>query len=276
MADVTKTLNGIDLHQPDRGWSLQHATTSYAGLSNERTTVSVPGRHGVLSPRRRMVADERPVGLTWLLRATSQGGLEATWHDLMGLLQTPSLTYGHVAGGVTTVADAELVSVSDVSGDDFLVGTHLRFSAVLALPGVFLRDPSWSTLAVPAGASTHTVLAGSAPITDAVVRWGPGPIAGPPYSLTDTTTGTGVSLDFVAADGYYLYLDTALLAAWVTSLTGEWAPGVHPRRSQHVDYPGPGPLQLWPVLRQSGDDLIREVKLQASHPCTIRYRKAYL
>ncbi|WP_131104022.1 hypothetical protein [Ornithinimicrobium sufpigmenti] len=233
---------------------------------------------GVTSARRRVVPDERTVGLSWLLQATSQGSLEASWRDLMALLQSAPLTYSHVADGVRHDAPADLVSVSEVSGRDFTAGRQLRFSALLALPGVYLRDTTFQTLDVPAGSSTHTVLAGSAPIIDAMVRWGPGPMAGPPYSLVDTTTGTGISSDFhLEFAGWSLTVAVGEMRSWTSSVTSEAVWHVtNNNRNQNIDYPGPGPLQLWPVVRESGGNLIREVRLQASHPCTIRYRRSWL
>ena len=146
---ITKRLNGIDLHDEGRGWSLQRSSTIRPPVQVRRSALTLPRFHGERRTGRSPVFGAPTVRLEWLLQATSQASLEDAWHDLVGLLHAPDLTYEHVADDVVTSAVAELESVSEPG--DFLVATHMTMTALLVLPGVFLRGPESATATLAEG-----------------------------------------------------------------------------------------------------------------------------
>lgn len=263
------TLSGVDL----RRWRAVRGTTYRAPVSTRRTSVAVPGRHGDLAVGRSTYATPTVVIELRPGMAQSAAALETLNDDLAALGGSQGLTVRRAAAGTTREASARLVSMDWDTTIDW--GIWSGVTLVLELPNVFFRDTTFQTLDVPAGPSTHTVLAGSAPIIDAVVRW-EWATAPQPKSLVDVTTGTGVSVDPAISSGTYVYIDAGALQAWRANGSAQWDRPAGSWEDSRLDYPGPGPLQLWPAVRESGGNLIREVRLQASHPCTIRYRRSWL
>jgi hypothetical protein len=190
--------------------------------------------------------------------------------DLSALLASPSLTVRRTGEGRVEEAPARLVSIA--WDDVFREGVFAGVTVVLALPEVFWRDQSTSDVALAAGSSNVSALAGSGPITDAVLRWGPGSSGAVLKSLTDVTTGTGVSVNYAPTAGEYVYVRLPDLRAWSSTSSTAWTPS-GTNRSSLVDHPGPGPLQLWPTLPASG---ARQLPVTASHAVTIRARRAWL
>jgi hypothetical protein len=191
--------------------------------------------------------------------------------DLAALLASPSLTVRRTGEGRVEEAPARLVSIA--WDDVFREGVFAGVTVVLALPEVFWRDQSTSDVALAAGSSNVSALAGSGPIVDAILRWGPGTMAGAvTKALTDVATGTGVTIDYAPAASEYLYLRLPDLRAWSTTSSTAWAPA-GTNRTALADHPGPGPLQLWPTLPAAG---ARQLLVTASHAVTIRARRAWL
>lgn len=291
-AQITKRLNGIDLHARDRGWSLQNESSVQVARSTRRAPVRRRGSHGTMRRQWALpVYDEATARLTWTL--TPRPGqpaedLYAVHDQLVSLLAHPALTYEHVVDGVVRSAGAELETVSEPA--DHVAGRSMRVSATLALADPFLRgqDADW-TLA--AGQNTSTLLAGTGPVADALVRFGPGTVD---PSVVDAISGTGVSWAGTVPSGQYLYLDPAGWRAWTSSSTTAWAGPAQASATAAMDFPGPGRLQLWPAvtldhglypsallypssaLFPEVEGIVRDVVVTASDPCVIRGRTAWL
>lgn len=307
-------INGVDLSER---WVLEPGTFYRPPITARANLLTIPGRHGVVDVDPAPIFDEPQLTLavTLLDGATT---LDAAQAELSGLLSTPTLTVTRVVDDVAAWAYARLVAAVCT---EYLWGQAARFQVVLALPGVFLRgvpggvgyapgaigpgdyfdgdspgaywtgvphastsvwDGSTSHVPTPTASTSATLdsLAGStAPITDAVLR-----LAGPLTSavVTDAVTGTGLSWSGATiAAGTYLYLDAATLRAWSSTSGGQWTPG-GTDRTAGLDYPGAGPLQLWPAA-QDGDPADRQVHVTVAlsgmgegTALTVRAAPAYL
>lgn len=79
-----------------------------------------------------------------------------------------------------------------------------------------------------------------APIVDALVRV---PASATSVSVTDPMTNTGVSWSGTRSKPW-LYLDASNLRAWESDSASAWSGGTD--KTNGIDYPANGPLQLWP------------------------------
>ncbi len=262
----TLHLNGRPLSR----WLVTAGTFFRPPVTVRSNLVTIPGQHGVM-PVGPVTFDEPQIQVVLTPNTITTGeNLDLLVADLSALLASPSLMARRTAEGRVEEAAARLVSIA--YDEVFKAGVFASVTVVLALPGVFWRDQSTSDVALAAGSSNVSALAGSGPITDAVLRWGPGSSGAVLKSLTDVTTGTGVSVDYAPASGEYLYVRLPDLRAWSTTSSTAWTPS-GTNRSSLVDHPGPGPLQLWPVLPSAG---ARQLPVTASHAVTIRARRAWL
>lgn len=271
--NITKLIDNVNLHQPDRGWSLQRGSTVRPSVTHRRSVVSVPRSHGSRASGRAPVFDEPTVTLEWLVRGTSQTELEAAWSGLAGLLATGQV-YQHEADSVTTAAPMVLVSISEPG--DFAVERLMRMTAIVALPGVFLRGQGYITTAtLAAGAHDLTDWGCSAPIPDPVIRF-TGPVA--TVSVTDTTYGEGVSWAGAVGDipaGTYLYLAPASWQAWSSSSATAWEP-TGTNRTKGMSHPAVGRLQLQPRTVLSDPVSRKSTVTVTGGSCVIRARGAWL
>lgn len=284
MATITKRLNGIDLHRPDLGWNLDSATTLRAGVTNRRSPLELPRVHGSRSAGRAPVYGETTVSLSWWVEGGTQTALEDAYAGLVGLLMQPGLVYQHEADGLVTEAAAELVSISEPG--EFLVGTHVTLTALLALPGVFLRGTTYVTTNL-LSPGTHDLRnwSGSAPIPDPVIRF-TGPmdvLGGAQMEVYDTAYGEGVEwMGPAITSSQYLYVDPARFRAWIATNTGAWdQPSGTTDVTRFLSYPPQGRLQLHPrtVMPAPGttDPVIREVRVTTTgRPCVIRAKGSWL
>lgn len=253
-------------------WLVTAGTFFRPPVTVRSSLVTIPGRHGAV-PVGGVVFDEPQVQIVLTPNTITTGeNLDLLMADLAALLAAPSLTLRRTAEGRVEEAAARLVSITPE--ETFKEGVFASVVAVLALPGVFFRDQATTDVAVAAGSSVNVAgLAGSGPIVDAILRWGPGAMAGAvTKALTDVATGTGVTIDYAPAASEYLYLRLPDLRAWSTTSSTAWAPA-GTNRTALADHPGPGPLQLWPTLPASG---ARQLLVTASHAVTIRARRAWL
>lgn len=223
------------------------------GATTRRSPIEIPGRHGVIDTALPEFG-EALITLSIQSTAGSQAAVEAAVAKLTALLAQPVLTVTRIAGGYETSGAARLASISP--------GRHTpnawqELTAVLAIPaGMLAEPPAVGTPMVFSANLTNALLphlqGSSAPITDAIVRL-KGPHSGI-FTLTDAATGTGLSQAATSLTGsQYLYLDAARLRSWVSASDSQWTPG-GTDVSQHLDYPGAGPLQLWPVVEPAVGD----------------------
>lgn len=256
-------VNGVDL---DR-WAVMAGSTYRPPVSVSRSLVEVGSVHGVRSVGLPVYGEPQVVLNLAPGFDARTGVVDQDLADLSALLASPSLVLRRVIEDAsrTEEAAADLVSISP--GEVPVFG-YTHYTAALAIPGVFFRDVAPTDAAVAAGTVAVPTLAGSAPIGDAVVRFAVG--ASRP-SLLDVLSGTGVSVDYVAAATEYVYIDCAELTAWRTSSATQWTPG-GTDVSGVVDFPAPGPLQLWPTF----DGIDRTLSVTASHAATIRAKRAWL
>ena len=244
LADMTWTLSGVDA----RRWNIQEATPWTPGIGAEVPQVQIPSRHGVI-PIGLPVFTVPQLPMEFICRASTQAELEARKRELVGLLSAPGLTLGRSSGGVTTAAPARFLSMSP---GRFIADTWAAFSAVLDIPGVFLRGPSVDSApeVVTPGETVNLpgLATGNAPVGDAVLRFtGPATFV----SAVDVVSQTGISWTGALAAGAYLFLHADRLTARVSALAADWATG-GTNVSGGVSYPVGGRLQIWP--RMAGAD----------------------
>lgn len=253
------------------GLALLKGTLHRPAVSVRRSVVQRPGLHGVV-PAGGVVFDEPTVRLRVFVESPTAAAFEVAVAALMARLARPGdITLTRIAGGVETAAIARLVGVSEPVYYPDRAADH---TITLAIPGVFFRDPapiSTAALAAQANvvAAPLTALAGgSGPISDAVVR-----VAGPctQVSVSDPASGTGLSWSGALAAGSYLYLDAASLSARISTSASAWDSG-GTVVTGGLDYPGAGPLQLWPQPAIS----VTGVGRASTTTVMVRARRAFL
>lgn len=235
------TIDGI---ADTAGRALTKATLFSPGATVRRTSLPLPGRHGAV-PAGAVVFDEPTLALEWELVASTWDGLEEERVQLSLLLARPGdLQVVRTVAPASGSARARLVSIGEATAE--AASPMLVVPAVLALPDVFFRGALVTTVAypVPSAGAAIVALGGSAPIADAKVR-----VTGPATSvtITDVTSTTGLSWTGALPAGQYLYLDAATLTARLSASSTAWDSG-GTDVSAGLDYPAPGPLQLWPQM----------------------------
>lgn len=212
--------------------------------------------------------------LQWLLSGGgSQAALRDAYEHLVGLLQTPRLTLGLRTDGSVVEAPASLSGITEPV--DFLVGRHMRVDATFFLDDPFLRDQAFTTTGL-LDPGTHTLagLGGSAPISDAVVRFS-GPTA--QVSVVDAGSGSSLSWTGTVNAGQYVYLHPDTMRARRSGSASQWDSG-GTDVSAAVEYAPPGRLQLWPMSGETSPGVLRrQVQVATSGgPCMIRGKRAWL
>ena len=273
----TYLLNALDANR----WRIVQPTTYMADVSMERSAVKVPGRPGEIP------AGSTPAPRPLILRLfpARELGLDRLMDDLSTLLTMPSLTVTRVTPEGSRTAEAVL---EGHSWDGRSVpSVHAPVIVNLSLPGVWWRDPSTIDVSLEAGAQSilpvgvpPTERVGSAPITDAVMRFDLGASA---PSITDVLTGTGVSVDNNATSTQYTYIDAGQLHAWVSTSASAWSAPSSGRLDHLVSYPGPGPLSITPQIRLGATGTADErwaararvADVVASHAVVLRYRRSW-
>lgn len=253
--DFTYLVNGIDLDTTPGSPFLTIETSWRTPVTARRNPLVVPGRHGNIARQTLPEFDESQFSIAVRVTdAASQSALESMVAKLMLLVTQPNTVVTRISGNLTTSAPAEFISSND---KDFLVGRTDTLIMLMAIPGVFWRQPAsvGTPLAFSAnltGALLPHLQGSSAPITDAIIRL-KGPHTGA-FSITDVATGTGLSQSPVSlSDSQYLYMDAGRLRSWFSASASAWAGG-GTDASATLDYPGPGPLQLWPVVEPAVGD----------------------
>ena len=258
----TYSINGIDL---DR-WDVMLGTTHQLGATMARSVVSVPGMDGEIISGRS--AAEAPL-LTLVLdpKKTATTTLDAAVDDLATLLSAPTITVQRITTGSTRQAVGVLVGHT-WDPNMFYTDQLSSVSITLSIPGVWWRDTATADSTLVAGSNTLTTAVGSAPITDAIIRFA---LDAANPSLTDVATGTGISVAYDATAAEYIFVDVDQLQAWKSTSSSQWTRPGSGLLDSSVSYPGPGPLRISPVLTA----VRREAVLTSSHAAVARLRKAW-
>lgn len=256
------SINGIDL---DR-WDVMLGTTHQLNALMSRSVVSVPGMDGEIVSGRSVA--EAPL-LTLVLdpKKTATATLDQMVDDLATLLAAPTITVQRVTTSSTRQAIGSLVGHT-WDPNAFYTDQISSVTITLSIPGVWWRDTATADTALVAGSNTLTTAVGSAPITDAIIRFA---LDAANPSLTDTATGTGISVAYDATATEYIYVDAGQLQAWKSTSSSQWTRPGSGLLDSSVSYPGPGPLRISPVLTV----VQREAVLSSSHAAMIRLRKAW-
>lgn len=237
-------INGVDTAR----WRLQRGNGWRTPITVRRDTIEAPGRHGNLEAWRPNVYAEPvvPLELVSVVPFDEDVALEDLTNELLGILTAPTLTLTRISGGIQASARARLVSLTP---GEYFAGRLARYTAVLAVPGVFFRGPEGDSVPVALTSTPKVVdlanLTGSTgPIADAVVR-----VAGPLTSVTvgDDSTGTGLSWTGSLPVGQYLYLHAEQAVARRSASSTAWGPEDGTDVSGGLDYPVAGRLALQPV-----------------------------
>lgn len=232
----------IEGHDLNGEWYLTEGTLWRPAVSTRRSSMELPGIHGVVAIGRSVF--EAP---SLLLKHTVIGATPAAAEEahqaLIGVLSTKSsprtdkVKITRVAGGYETEAYGRLIAIS--SQDEFApngsittraksysTGWMISFSSEFEITSVFFRDvdfvPPWNETFSSATSQSIYWAGGddsSAPITDAVFRF-----AGPLdyVTVTDPVSGTGFSVKRGIISGEYLYVDTGNWDAWVSESADAW------------------------------------------------------
>lgn len=254
MSDLlTWTINGLDLDNLATYGLIVEPAMWRPPITVRLQSLEIPGRHGELSPG--LPVFEAPLLTLSVWRTGTQAAIEEATNALIATLNQPSITLARESGGLVTTAVARLASMSF---EGFVVGSTSRATAVLRIPGVFFRTAAQvgSESVFSANLTNVAVphLAGStAPITDAVIRI-TGPCTNP--SITDPTTGTGISWTGTVPAGEYLFLRPERISAVRSTTDSTWLSGGIGANSG-VDFPAAGPLQLWPMVDSFATRTIR-------------------
>ena len=283
MAVATYHVDGVDASR----WTLVRGSTYRATVTARRSTVEVPGRHGVIDARA-LAPLEAPTVTLELRPAVDQrvdvDALEGDVDDLVAAFSTPGLMLEREVGSRRVSAAAVLESITP--DEEWVAGHFAKVTVGLRLPGVFWRGDVVET----SGQADF----GTGFVTDAVVR-----MQGVDPELHDEVTGTGIAWRGTVPSGSYVFIDAGSLQAWTSTSPDAWSmSGVDV--SSGVDYPARGPLQiksrvvstddpplfpseglypsegLFPSEGSAFGSLTRSSSLHASGPYTIRARTAWL
>lgn len=224
-------INGIELD--DEHTIVQIGSTYLAGLSVARSVVNVPNRNGSVPTGGLPVFDERQITIKLFNHGS---GFEKRLVQLLRAFTMPHLVLSRTVDGVVQQASVELVSLAP-DGDERL-GLFESYTVVLAMPGVYWRSKSEQSVSLPLTGGTLTALTCDAPLTSLVFQL---PAKVTQFTATDPVSGTGVSWQGAASDGF-TYVDSGRLQFWKSTSPIAFAP-VKPS-SVGVDYPSGGILQV--------------------------------
>lgn len=249
------SINGVSLTELLGPLFIVRGTTWRPDHSTVRSPVSIGGRHGTIGSGLPVLGEPKVLLQVHAHAQASQSDLQAAVDKALALWVAPAHILGRrMAGGSEVFAAAEPESISH---DGFVTGRADTMTLGFAIPGVSFRAPADAGTPLAFSANLTNALlphlqGSSAPITDAVVRL-KGPHTGA-VSITDAATGTGLSQSPVSlSSSQYLYMDAGRLRSWFSANASAWAGG-GTDASANLDYPGPGPLQLWPVVEPAVGD----------------------
>lgn len=256
-------INGVPL---DGGnCVIEYGSDWLSPISPVVDVVTVPGAHGIAVPPVPPVIGHRT--LTMKIGCAGTAGWEET-RRVLRLLTMPRLTLTRRVPDHLMDRCADVVLTS-LTADDTTVGRYTRYTAAFSMTSPFWRSPDPTLTALPddgvlldasaiPGPATWwegepnnsvSVLApdgypdgymSDAPIDDMIIRVPKGVDA---MTLTDTTSGTGISWSGKTTAGY-LYVDPKRLRAWTDGNEAAWEGGAD--ATAGLDYAAAGPLQIWP------------------------------
>ena len=257
-------LDKVALTNPEHGWLLTADTQLDLPAEQDLSEVTLPGAHGVVGGIPAQFG--APVlELTHDIAAESQAELRARYQGLTSLLRSASTLRRTEAGAAPVEAGVELASISTPSR--FVAGRSLAFTSQFRLPGVFWRDPGWSTVQTWEFAEllddieVTAARGSSAPIVDAQIR-----IRGPISSvvIVDNESKTSVRWGGSLPEGSALYLHPAHYVARIRhNLTYDWSLDAGTDASGGLDWTQTGMLRLTPAMT-GGDPMDRRVTIDAN------------
>lgn len=255
-------INGVPL---DGGnCVIEYGSDWLSPISPVVDVVTVPGVHGITVPPMPPVIGQRT--LTLKIGCAGAAGWEQT-RRVLRLLTMPRLRLTRrMPDYPDRCADVVLTSLT---ADDTTVGRYTRYTATLSMTSPFWRAAEPTLAAVPDdGVIMHAAAipgpytmwlgepdnsvsvlapdgypdgyASDAPIDAMIIRVPKGVDS---MTLTDPTSGTGVSWSGTATSGY-LYVDPQHLRAWTDGNPLAWDGGADVTAG--LDYAASGPLQIWP------------------------------
>lgn len=256
-------INGVPLDGDN--CVIEYGSDWLSPISPVVDVVTVPGVHGITVPPVPPVVGQRTLTLK-IGCAGSRGWVET--RRVLRLLTMPRLTLTRRMPGQLMDRCASVVLTS-LTADDTTVGRYTRYTATLSMTSPFWRAAEPTLIAIPddgvlvdtsAVPGPYTMWLGEpnnsvsvlapdgypdgymsdAPIDDMIIRVPKGVDA---MTLTDPTSGTGISWSGTATSGY-LYVDPQHLRAWTTGGATAWGDGADVTAG--LDYPASGPLQIWP------------------------------
>jgi hypothetical protein len=243
-------------------WCVDNGTLFRPPIATRRTIVTAPRRHGSIPTGFPPVFEEPTLVMGFSMKGEcSQTILEDRSNALINILSAPGLIITRISGALTVTGAAALISFDGITNYSYKRAVLAKAS--FGLPGVFLRGVVTDrTSAAPTFTNWDvggTLAAGTAPITDAIVR-----VTGPSTSVTvtDVLTGTGLSWTGSLTAGNYLFMDAANLQAWISATSTQWTKA-GTDVSGGLSYPGAGPLQLWPIL-STNDPTVRRIGVTAA------------
>lgn len=208
-------LDGHDLDDPAGRWRLTSATALPTWGAPRSTSITIPGRMGVL-PTAPATTDPITIVLGLLVTGTSRAGLDVSLRALAALVRGVGrmMTLTHAPAGAP--ARQALVRLSgSVEPAYYPAGHAATVKIVLEAPEGLWRD---TTPTDAPAADLSTLDGGVMPITDALIL-----VATPTSAVTITDAASGKTMTWTGtpASGKALLLDPAAYTARLTG--GSWS-----------------------------------------------------
>lgn len=227
------SIDGVNLQDAERGWSVRAGTRALAARSWERPSLAGAGRDGVVAGLR---AAERPQARTLIVKVPRDDV------DTLGLLVSRDRQLRRL-DNPGRVADIEVLSFSPAghSGAEAVVDVTIAYR----IPALFFRDEAAGTWSAPLGSAAVAVDVlgeGTAPVHDALVRIRGGVTA----PRVQDSAGSWFRWPGDLPAGQWLRFEMASGRAFLTG-TDTWSGGTE-ITGDIVNGPGPYPLELTPLI----------------------------
>lgn len=227
------TIDGVNLQNTERGWSVRAGTRALAARSWERPSLAGAGRDGVVPGLR---AAERPQARTLIVKAPRDDV------DTLALLVSRGRQLRRF-DNPGRVADIEVLSFSPAGRGD--AEAVVDVTIVYRIPALHFRDETDGTWSTPLNAATVAVdvMAGlTGAVHDAAVRIRGGVTA----PRVQDSAGSWMAWPGVLPASQWLRFELTSGRAFLTG-TDTWTGGTEVT-DDVTNGPGPYPLELTPLI----------------------------
>lgn len=222
--ELTYTLNGADLNDPDLGFQLLTGTEYAPAVAPQNATILVPRYHGAVP---NYTAPLAPILVTLVVRVLGPdtATLRENHNRLMALLGAGTrapVAIARVRDDQVDTAEARLVSTT---APTFSAATRwIDVTIIMEIQRGYWNAPMQEVELSPSGSNQtfQPALDSSAPLAGMLIQV-IGPVTN--VNITDAVTGTGISWGSQSvSDTQSLLIDTGTMQAWRRTGT-PWTPG---------------------------------------------------